>query len=134
MVSAIVILLMVFIMVSALNQKITEKSETKNLAYLKSKAVFFADSLVKNSNEKEPEKGIALYDKEKKRVQENVIDLKLAEKLDEKKFPEKLKEIRIEFSNMKITAGRKEGACFEAKRFILNESNEKGVLYATACN
>ncbi|MBU2099946.1 hypothetical protein KKB11_01810 [Candidatus Micrarchaeota archaeon] len=62
-----VILLMFFLMVSALSNEVNKNIETKELVYLKTKALFYADSLVKNSNEKEPEKGIAFYDEEKKK-------------------------------------------------------------------
>lgn len=129
------VLLMVFLMLNSLNETITKNKETKNLFYLKSKAVFFADSLIKNSNEINPEKGIAFYSKEKKRIEENVIDLDLLEKISEENFPESLKEIRIEFGKEKITIGEKTGNCFEARRFILIEkTKQKGVIFVSACS
>jgi hypothetical protein len=122
-------------MVNALSQTVNKNNETKELIYLKTKALFYADSLVKNSNEKEPEKGIAFYNEEKKRVEENVVDLGLAEKIEEKNFPEYLKEIRIEFGEKKISKGKKEGNCFEARRLVLiQETKEKGVVFVSACN
>ncbi|MBU2476182.1 hypothetical protein KKG83_01795 [Candidatus Micrarchaeota archaeon] len=129
-----VILLMFFLMVSALSNEVNKNIETKELVYLKTKALFYADSLVKNSNEKEPEKGIAFYDEEKKRIEENVVDLGLVEKIEEKKFPEYLKEIRIEFGEQKIIKGKKTGKCFEARRLVLiQETKEKGVVFVSAC-
>ena len=133
--ASVVVLLMVFLMMSSLGSTITKNSETKELFYLKSKAVFFADVLAKNSNQENPQKGIAFYNKQKRRVEENVIDLKLVEKINEKDFPELLKEIRIEFEEEKIIIGKKKGNCFEARRFILDEkTKEKGVLFVSACS
>lgn len=133
MISFLAVLFMIFLMLAALNQIITEKQE-KELNYLKSKAIFFADSLIKNSNEKEPEKGIAFYNEEKKRVEENVIDLSLMEKIEEKNFPEKLKEIRIDFGE-EIKFGEKKGNCFEVRRFVLiQQTGKKGIIYVTACD
>ncbi len=134
MVSAVIVLITVYLMITAVNAKIEEKNEIKNLNYLKLKALYYADSLIKNSNSKEPEKGIAFYNKEKKRTEENIIDLKLAEKLNEKNFPEKLKEIRIETKKVKIKTGEKKGNCFEVRRFILTEQKEKGIIYVSTCN
>ena len=135
LVSFLVTLAMVYLMLTSLSQKITEKTEEKELVYLKSKAIFFADSLVKNSNEIEPEKGIAFFNHEKKRVEENVIDLSLAEKLGEKNFPEKLKQVRIEFGEKKIIIGEKKAGCFEARRFVLvKQTGETGVVFVVVCN
>ena len=128
------VLLMVFLMINSLNETITKNKETKNLFYLKSKAIFFADSLIKNSNEVNPEKGIAFYNKEKKRVEENKINLILLKKIRKEKFPEYLKEIKLEFGDKKIQIGEKKGNCFEARRFILTEKKEKGVIFVSACN
>ncbi|MFH1663680.1 MAG: hypothetical protein ABH986_02640 [archaeon] len=130
-----IILLMALLMMQSLNQAVKDESETKNLFYLKSKALFFADSLVKNSNTEEPEKGIAFYSSEKKRVEENVIDFDLAEKIKEESFPELLKEIRIESSGQKIVFGKKTGNCFEARRFVLiMQTGKKGVVFVSACS
>jgi len=129
-----VVLLMVFLMINSLNFAVNKNQETKNLFYLKTKAIYFADSLVKNSNQEKPEKGIAVYNKEKKRVEENVIDLNLVEKIDEENFPELLKEIRIEFEEKEIRIGEKKGNCFEARRLVMMETGEKGVVFVYACN
>jgi len=135
MIAFLAVMLMIFLMINSLNQEITKNTETKELIYLKSKALFFADSLVKNSNEKEPEKGIAFYNKDKKRVEENIIDLDLIEKIKKENFPEPLKEIRLEFSGEQIIIGEKKGNCFEAKRFVLIEkTGEKGVIFVSACD
>lgn len=134
MISLFIVFFMVYLMISSLSQAITEE-KGKELNYLKSKAIFFADSIIKNCNEMEPEKGIAFYNHEKKRVEENVIDLELAEKLDEKKFPEKLKQVRIEFGEKKIAVGEKKADCFEAKRLVLiYQTGETGVVFVAACN
>ncbi|MBU2099945.1 hypothetical protein KKB11_01805 [Candidatus Micrarchaeota archaeon] len=72
--------------------------------------------------------------KKKKRIEENVVDLGLVEKIEEKKFPEYLKEIRIEFGEQKIIKGKKTGKCFEARRLVLiQETKEKGVVFVSAC-
>jgi len=135
MISLFVLLFMIYLMFNSLNQIITEEKE-KELNYLKSKALFFADSLIKNCNELEPEKGIAFYNPEKKRIEENVIDLSLAEKLNEKNFPEKLKQIRIESAGEKlIVVGEKKADCFEARRFVLiHQTGETGVVFVVSCN
>ncbi len=133
-IALLAVLLMIFLMINSLNETIIKNKETKNLFYLKSKAVFFADSLIKNSNEINPEKGIAFYNKEKKRVEENKIDLTLLKKIRKEKFTEYLKEIKLEFGEEKIQIGKKEGSCFEARRFILTEKKEKGVIFVSACN
>ncbi len=123
---------MLFLMLAALEETVNKNKEVEEFYYIKSKAVFFADSLVKNSNSEEPEKGIAFYNPEKKRVEENVIDQSLLKKIEEKNFPEYLKEIRLEFEGEKIIAGEKKGNCFEARRFVLVKE-KKGVLFVSAC-
>jgi len=126
------VLLMFFLMLAALEETINRNKEIEEFYYIKSKAVFFADSLVKNSNSEEPEKGIAFYNTEKKSVEENVIDLSLMEKIEEKNFPKYLKEIRLEFEEKKIIIGKKQANCFEARRFVLVKE-KKGVLFVSVC-
>jgi hypothetical protein len=126
------VLLTLFLMMNALNDKINERKEIRELIYLKSKAILYADTLIKNSNQGEPEKGIAFYNKQKKRVEENVIDLKLVKKIKEEHFERPLKQIKITFDNETINIGEKKGKCFEAKRFIVSEKG-KGVISVYAC-
>ena len=71
------ILLMVFIMMSTINERTENQVGELNKIELQRKAIFLIDSIVKNRNEENPLLGSAIFDKQKKRVLQNRLDVEL---------------------------------------------------------
>ncbi len=129
------VMLMVFLMVSALSNVVAKDTQARNLEYLKIKSMLYADLLVKNSDENSPEKGIAFFNQEKNRVEENVLSIESAEKINEKNLPEHIKAVIIQGKTTDIKIGKKQENCFEARRFALEEKiKEKLVVFVFACS
>lgn len=79
---------------------------------LKEKAVISADLLVKNNFPEQPEKGSAVYNAEKRRIESNVLDEMLFEKA--------LASGKGVFEGKAESSGKK---CFSAERLALKGNN-----------
>lgn len=136
-------LLILLVVLSQTNYFVKKNLETEKQLEFERKAIFLADSLVKNFDKENPILGIAFQNHELKRTENNVIDKELFEKSQwtQKNFSG-IKIIKIELktkNNENIVVFEEntenEKRCIVLERFVLVNSFEdfKALVAVTVC-
>ena len=115
----IAMLLMLSLMLTQLNSLKENRLAALEKISLEERAIFIADTIVKNRSENQPLDGSALYDEEKHRVLQNQVDLDMLLKAKPKQAG------NYTVSRLSITSGGK-------KQEIFSEAGEK-TLQAEYC-
>lgn len=124
------------LLVSALDARMQKTSGQSRQLYLEQKAISIADSLVKNSDSSNPVFGAAYYNAEKKRVEENVLDLELLKKADAGSLQE-IRRIYLKYDGMEEVFAEKELGknCAAVERFVLlKQQNKKALAGIVVCS
>ncbi|MFH1752383.1 MAG: hypothetical protein ABH821_05610 [archaeon] len=142
--SIIVILIIVFVVLSFVSQNIGFQEDNYKNLLLEKQTVFILDSLIKNNYSENPLTGSAFYNNETKRVESNVLDLRLLERINESDFNGfsgfELKEVSFEsIEGSKRVFLEKEivkGNCYSLERLVIVKGliNEKGLLKVVNCS
>ncbi len=132
--SFILILLIFYLFFLFLSNSIENKKQLVESVSLERKALTFADGLVKKSI-KSNSQGLSVFDDKKHRVLSNIIDFHL---IDDKQFPENVKEVFIKFKNGETHFIRQlplTEKCFSIQRFVLvkEEILKKALLGVVFC-
>lgn len=128
LIAMFILLIMILLMVTQTKILVGEEVNEVKEFELKSKGLFYADSLVKNFDENGV-KGIAYFNEEKKRVESNKLDYFSLKKINAWKL-DFVKEIAIEFKEgeKEIIFSKEMNSekCFAFERFVLiNEKKTK---------
>ncbi len=139
----IIFIALSYLLLFQINNFAKKTIEIENESEFQRTAVFIVDSMIKNSNEKNPSLGSAFLNKNLKRTENNIIDFELLKnansteqstqaQITKIQLKYKNKENEIIFDSNNLLFDR----CLEVQRFILIKKlfQEKALLVVTICN